>query len=60
MHEPQLVPARSVVPISATEQASPDESAAAILLRPTPKQAQTTGPSDPPDADFPDNNIRRC
>src|SRR5579864_4593841 len=43
MQEPQLVPAFSCAPISAADLA-PDAIASQIVVRPTPKQAQTTGP----------------
>ncbi len=44
MHEPQLVPALSFAPISAAVFA-PAAIASQIETRPTPKQAQTTGPA---------------
>ncbi len=44
MHEPQLVPAFSCVPISAALPA-PAAMALQIVVRPTPKQAQTIGPA---------------
>ena len=44
MHEPQLVPALSFAPISAAERA-PAAMVSQIVVRPTPKQAQTTGPA---------------
>ena len=46
-HEPQLVPARVANPISEAEQAPP-AMAASMRLRPTWKQAHTTGPSSAP------------
>ena len=53
MHEPQLVPAFNLAPISAAVLA-PAAMAARIVLRPTPKQAQTTGPAlANPSADLP-------
>src|SRR5580698_10379373 len=58
MQEPQLVPALSRMPISAAERA-PAAIASQIVLRPTPKQAQTTGPVlASPRAGLPDSNIR--
>src|SRR6478736_4056015 len=44
MQEPQLVPAFSFVPIPATERA-PAAMVSQMVLRPTPKQAQTIGPA---------------
>ena len=44
MHEPQLVPAFSFAPMSAAERA-PAAMVSQIVLRPTPKQAQTIGPA---------------
>src|SRR6185437_3695712 len=59
MHEPQLVPAFSLAPISAAVPA-PALIASQIVSRPTPKQAHTTGPElATPSADRPDNSVRR-
>ena len=43
-HEPQLVPARSALPIASTFVAAFDAIASRITVSPTPKQAQMTGP----------------
>src|SRR5690349_11498461 len=57
--EPQLVPALSCVPISLTERA-PEATASQIAFRPTPKQAQTTGPVPAtPFIGLPDSSIFR-
>src|SRR5260370_1813361 len=59
MHEPQLVPAFSLAPISAAERA-PAAMVSQIVLRPTPKQAQTIGPAlARPSADLPESSMRR-
>src|SRR4030088_206555 len=59
MQEPQLVPAFNFAPISAAEPA-PAAMASQIVVRPTPKQAQTIGPLlARPSVDLPDSNIRR-
>src|SRR5687768_15992492 len=42
--EPQLVPARSAAPISATLAARPEATASTMAFEPTSKQAQTIGP----------------
>jgi len=55
------VPARNAVPISCTLAAPPLAIAVRITLRPTPKQAQITGPgSARPAVDFPDSTARLC
>ncbi len=43
-HEPQLVPARSALPIASTSVAAFDARASRMTFNPTPKQAQMTGP----------------
>ena len=43
-HEPQLVPARSALPIASTSVAAFDAMASRMTFSPTPKQAQMTGP----------------
>ena len=59
MQEPQLVPAFSLAPISAAERA-PAAMASQIVVRPTPKQAQTIGPAlARPSVDLPDSSMRR-
>ena len=59
MHEPQFVPAFSDAPIAATEHAPP-LIASPIVLRPTPKQAQTIGPAPAsPSPLRPDSSMRR-
>src|SRR5260370_23095132 len=59
MHEPQLVPALSFAPISAAARA-PAAMVSEIVLRPTPKQAQTIGPAlARPSADLPESSMRR-
>jgi hypothetical protein len=59
MHEPQLVPAFTRSPISEAERA-PSAIASLIVVRPTPKQAQTMGPAlASPSTDFPESSIRR-
>src|SRR5581483_12516223 len=59
MHEPQLVPALSLAPIAAALFA-PAAMASQIDVRPTPKQAQITGPAlTTPSAERPDSNMRR-
>lgn len=46
--------------MSAAERAAPDAIALQIVVRPTPKHAQTMGPLlFNPSADFPDNSNRR-
>ena len=60
MQEPQLVPARSFLPMSATVAASPLAIASRMAGRPTPKQAQTMGPvSAAPLLLAPDKIMRR-
>src|SRR3954469_4352656 len=60
MQEPQLVPALSFTPISAAVRA-PATMVSQMVPRPTPKQAQTTGPVEAaPSLDLPDNSMRRC
>ncbi len=59
MQEPQLVPAFSLAPISAAERA-PAAIASQMVVRPTPKQAQTIGPAlARPSVDLPDSSMRR-
>ena len=59
MQEPQLVPALSSAPIAAAEFA-PAAMASQIVVRPTPKQAQTIGPAlARPSIALPDSSIRR-
>src|SRR5579872_963799 len=59
MHEPQFVPAFNAAPRSAAER-MPPAIASQIVVRPTPKQTQTTGPAlGCPDAALPDNSERR-
>jgi hypothetical protein len=59
MQEPQLVPALSCAPSAAAEFA-PAAMASQIVARPTPKHAQTIGPTEAsPSDDRPDSNIRR-
>src|SRR5437764_13330019 len=59
MQEPQLVPAFSLAPISAAERAPP-AMVSQMVLRPTPKQAQTIGPAlARPSTDLPDSSMRR-
>ena len=59
MQEPQLVPAFSLAPMSAAERA-PAAMVSQMVLRPTPKQAQTIGPAlARPSADLPDSSMRR-
>src|SRR5258708_38263024 len=60
MQEPQLVPAFSLAPMSAVERA-PATMISQMVLRPTPKQAQTIGPAlARPSDDLPDSSRRRC
>src|SRR5262245_30871841 len=60
-HEPQLVPARSALPMSSTLPAVPDWIASRMVARPTPKQAQTIGPAlASPSAERPDSSTRRA
>ena len=55
-----MVPALSFAPISAAVRA-PAAMASQIVVRPTPKQAQTIGPASPaPSLDLPDSSMRRC
>src|SRR6478735_1706215 len=59
MQEPQFVPAFSFAPISAAE-CAPAAMALQMVVRPTPKQAQTIGPAlASPSDDLPDNSMRR-
>ena len=59
MQEPQLVPALSLAPISAALRA-PLAMASHIVARPTPKQAQTTGPVlATPSVERPESSMRR-
>ena len=60
MQDPQLVPAFSLAPISAGEPA-PAAIASQMVVRPTPKQAQTMGPVlANPSVDLPDSSILRA
>src|SRR5258708_36244513 len=59
MQEPQLVPAFSRAPISAAP-CAPAAIASQMVLRPTPKQAQTMGPVPAsPSLERPDSSMRR-
>src|SRR6266850_516106 len=59
MQDPQLVPAFSRAPISPGE-CAPAAISSQIVLRPTPKQAQTIGPAlASPSLERPDNSTRR-
>src|SRR5258708_1411688 len=59
MQEPQLVPAFNFAPISAAE-CAPAAMASQMVVRPTPKQAQTIGPAlARPSADLPESSMRR-
>src|SRR5256885_15380910 len=59
MQDPQLVPAFSLAPMSAAERA-PAAMVSQMVLRPTPKQAQTIGPAlARPSIDLPDSSMRR-
>ena len=60
-HEPQLVPARSALPMPSTLVAVPAWIASRMVASPTLKQAQTMGPAlESPSAERPDNSTRRA